>query len=243
MEEIQKPVILLDHNEAAQAVEGIEQAGILEIVDHHRLGVISTLAPVKFENDPVGSTSTIIARRFMEAGIAPTRGAAGALLSGILSDTLVLRMSTTTAADRRAVEFLAPVAGKDPASYGAELVQQGMQLEGQPLSEVLTRDTKRYSLSGREVVIAQVMVPGFHYPEKESAAIRRELFQLTKSHGVDMYLVLFTGVLEDASLLYAAGDDALLTALDMRDQPLRLEGVLSRKKDFLPRFGQMLRQL
>ncbi|MBS1194404.1 MAG: Inorganic diphosphatase, partial [Methanomicrobia archaeon] len=203
----------------------------------------STLAPVKFFNDPVGSTSTIIARRFMEAGIEPSRGAAGALLSGILSDTLVLRMSTTTGADRKAVEFLARIAGKDPASYGAELVQHGMQLEGQPLSEVLTRDTKRYSLSGREVVIAQVMVPTFRYPEKESAAIRRELSLLAERQGVDMYLALFTGVLEDASLLYAAADDALLTALDMRDQPVRLEGVLSRKKDFLPRFGQMLRQL
>jgi len=93
------------------------------------------------------------------------------------------------------------------------------------------------------VVIAQVMVPTFRYPEKESAAIRRELSLLAERQGVDMYLALFTGVLEDASLLYAAADDALLTALDMRDQPVRLEGVLSRKKDFLPRFGQMLRQL
>jgi len=243
MEETQKPVILLDHNEAAQAVDGIEQAEILEIVDHHRLGAISTLAPVKFSNEPVGSTSTIIARRFMEAGIEPTLGAAGALLSGILSDTLVLRMSTTTDADRKAVGFLAPIAGKDPMSYGAELVQHGMQLEGQPLSEVLTRDTKRYSLSGREVVIAQVMVPSFRYPETEAEGIRRELSRQKDAQGVDLYLALFTGVLEDASLLFAAGDDTLLTALDMRDQPVRLEGVLSRKKDFLPRFGQMLRQL
>jgi len=243
MEEIEKPVILLDHNEAAQAVEGIEQAAILEIVDHHRLGVISTLAPVKFFNDPVGSTSTIIARRFVEAGIDPSRGAAGALLSGILSDTLVLRMSTTTDADRKAVEFLAAFAGKDPMAYGAELVQHGMQLEGQPLSDVLIRDTKRYSLSGREVEIAQVMVPSFRYPEGETPAIRKELSRLRESRGVDLYLALFTGVLEDASLLYAAADDALLTALDLRDQPVRLEGVLSRKKDFLPRFGQMLRRL
>ncbi|MDD1660534.1 MAG: putative manganese-dependent inorganic diphosphatase, partial [Methanomicrobiales archaeon] len=201
MEEIQKPVILLDHNEAAQAVEGIEQAEILEIVDHHRLGAISTLAPVKFFNDPVGSTSTIIARRFMEAGIHPTPGAAGALLSGVLSDTLVLRMSTTTDADRKAVEFLARIAGKDPMAYGADLVQHGMQLEGQPLSEMLTRDTKRYSLSGREVVIAQVMVPSFRYPEKEAAGIGKEISRLKDTQGVDMYLALFTGVLEDASLL------------------------------------------
>jgi manganese-dependent inorganic pyrophosphatase len=179
----------------------------------------------------------------MEAGITPTVGAAGALLSGILSDTLVLRMSTTTDADRKAVEFLAGIAGKDPLSYGADLVQHGMQLEGQSLSEILARDTKRYSLSGRDVVIAQVMVPSFRYPEKEAAGIRKEISHLKDTRGVDLYLVLFTGVLEEASLLFAAADEALLTALDMRDQPVRLEGVLSRKKDFLPRFGQMLRQM
>jgi len=243
MEEIQKSVILLDHNEAAQAVEGIEHAEILEIVDHHRLGAISTLKPVKFLNDPVGSTSTIIARRFMESGIDPTRGAAGALLSGILSDTLVLRMSTTTDADRTAVDFLAQIAGKDPAAFGAELVQRGMQLEGQPLPDMLTRDTKRYSLFGRDVVIAQVMVPSFRFPEREAPAIRKEVARLKDATGVDLYLALFTGILEDASLLFAAADEALLMALEMRDQPLRLPGVLSRKKDFLPLLGQMLRRL
>jgi manganese-dependent inorganic pyrophosphatase len=243
MEEIQKSVILLDHNEAAQAVVGIEHAEILEIVDHHRLGAISTLKPVKFLNDPVGSTSTIIARRFMESGIDPTLGAAGALLSGILSDTLVLRMSTTTDADRTAVEFLARIAGKDHAAYGAELVQRGMQLEGQPLPDVLTRDTKRYSLFGRDVVIAQVMVPSFRFPEREAPAIRKEVARLKDDRGVDLYLALFTGILEDASLLFAAADEALLMALEMRDQPLRLPGVLSRKKDFLPLLGQMLRRL
>lgn len=243
MEEIQKSVILLDHNEAAQAVVGIEHAEILEIVDHHRLGAISTLKPVKFLNDPVGSTSTIIARRFMESGIDPTPGSAGVLLSGVISDTLVLRMSTTTDADRTAVDFLAQIAGKDPAGYGAELVQRGMQLEGQPLPDVLTRDTKRYSLFGRDVVIAQVMVPSFRFPEREAPAIRKEVARLKDDRGVDLYLALFTGILEDASLLFAAADEALLMALEMRDQPLRLPGVLSRKKDFLPLLGQMLRRL
>ena len=101
MQDVQKAVILLDHNEAAQAVDGIEDADILEIIDHHRLGAISTLKPVRFLNDPVGSTCTIITTRFMEAGRDPSPQTAGLLLCGILSDTLVLRMSTTTSLDRR----------------------------------------------------------------------------------------------------------------------------------------------
>src|SRR5690606_17213114 len=155
--EIQKQVILLDHNEYGQAVDGIEAAEILEVIDHHRLGAITTLNPVRFQNEPVGSTSTIIAMKFMEAGKDPSRPVAGILLAGILSDTLVLKMSTTTPADEKAVAYLAGICGLDPVGFGTELIQKGMDLDHTPLPALLSRDTKRYSLFGREVVISQVM--------------------------------------------------------------------------------------
>ena len=243
MQEVQKPVILLDHNEPAQAVDGIEDAEILEIIDHHRLGVITTLKPVKFLNEPVGSTSTIIAHKFAEAGIDPSPKAAGLLLSGILSDTLVLRMSTTTPRDQKAVEYLARFVPVDPMAYGAQLIARGMDLESLSPADLLSRDTKRYSLFGHDVVIAQVMVPSYEYPDRQAEAIRAELARLQKIHGADFYGVLFTNVFENGSRLYAAADGALLSSLGMQEQPVAMEGVMSRKKDFLPLFGQMLKKL
>ncbi|MDD1679784.1 MAG: putative manganese-dependent inorganic diphosphatase, partial [Methanomicrobiales archaeon] len=138
MEDIQKSVILLDHNEAPQAVDGIENADILEIVDHHRLGAITTLKPVKFLNDPVGSTSTIITHKFIQASVSPSSRTACLLLAGILSDTLGLRMSTTTDMDRRAVEYLSGIIDVNPAHFGNTLIEKGMNLTGIPLEEILT---------------------------------------------------------------------------------------------------------
>lgn len=243
VDEIRKSVILLDHNEYSQAVEGIEKAEILEIVDHHRIGAITTLQPIKFYNDPVGSTCTIIARRFRDEGIEPSPSAAGLLLSGILSDTLALKMSTTTPQDVETVKYLAGIVGVDPEAFGMELIRRGMELDTVPLEELLRKDTKRYHLFGREVVIAQIMVPSFAFGEAHAEKIARELALLRETGGVDIYAVLLTNVFENGSDLFIASDEATLSRLGWADQPVRLDGVMSRKKDFLPRFGSMLREL
>jgi manganese-dependent inorganic pyrophosphatase len=241
--EIQKQVILLDHNEYGQAVDGIESAEILEVIDHHRLGVISTLKPVRFQNEPVGSTSTIITAKFIEAGKDPGLPVAGMLLAGILSDTLVLKMSTTTPADEKAVRYLAGITGIDPVAFGTELIQKGMDLDHTPLPEILARDTKRYSLFGREVVISQVMMASDEFPGSHESEIRQVLDRLRKEDAADLYLVLFTNVIGNRSHLFAAGDPPVLAALGYEKQPGLLPGVMSRKKDFLPSFGQKLRDL
>jgi len=118
MQDVQKAVILLDHNEFSQAVDGIERADILEIIDHHRLGAISTLKPVKFLNDPVGSTSTLVTNKFIEAGVEPSPSTAGLLLAGILSDTMVMKLSTTTPVDIRAADTLRRSPGSTRPSSG-----------------------------------------------------------------------------------------------------------------------------
>jgi manganese-dependent inorganic pyrophosphatase len=243
MQDIQKSVILLDHNEAAQAVEGIENADILEIIDHHRLGAITTLKPVKFLNDPVGSTSTIIALKFKEGGEIPSRDAACLLLSGIISDTLGLRMSTTTGEDRKAVEFLTEVADIDPVPYGNELIRRGMDLSGITLEDLVTRDTKQYNLFGKDLIIAQVMVPSYEFNRDQQQEIGRILHHLREKNRVDLYIVLFTNVVEEGSDVYLSGDEVLLSRLGFREQPRRMDGIMSRKKDFLPRLGQLLRSL
>jgi manganese-dependent inorganic pyrophosphatase len=243
MQDVHKSVILLDHNEAPQAVEGIEQADILEIIDHHRLGVITTLKPVKFLNDPVGSTSTIITHKFLEEGVMPTPKTACLLLAGILSDTMGLRMSTTTDADRSAVQYLAEIAETDPARFGSELLEKSMNLSGVPLEEILTRDTKRYNLYGKDLIIAQVMVPNYTFNRNGEEKIQKTLHRLREIHRVDLYAALFTNVVEESSEAYFSGEDTLLSRLKLRDQPWPMKGVMSRKKDFLPRLGQMLRTL
>ncbi|NYT06245.1 MAG: putative manganese-dependent inorganic diphosphatase [Methanomicrobiales archaeon] len=243
LDDVRKSVILLDHNEYTQAVDGIEEAEILEIIDHHRLGAISTLKPIRFLNDPVGSTSTIVTIKFMESAIDPAPETAGILLGGILSDTLLLKLSTTTAQDEQAVAYLAPLAGVDPVAFGTEMIARGMALEGLSIEELLTRDMKRYQLFGKNIMISQVMVPSFAYPQHNRDAILLEVGRLRDSTGSDAFAALFTDIFENASDLFLAADDAMLAALGYGAQPVRLEGVMSRKKDFLPDFGQKIRNL
>jgi manganese-dependent inorganic pyrophosphatase len=241
LDNVRRSVILLDHNEASQAVDGIEEADIVEIIDHHRLGAITTLKPIRFLNDPVGATSTIIAMKFMESGLTPSPPVAGALLSGILSDTLSLRMSTTTHRDIQAVKYLASCAGEDPDQLGITLLEQGMDLSGAPLEVILARDTKEYILSTKKVVISQVMVPSFSWNQEREEAIRAELAHMRAASGSDMVLVLFTNVLEKSSDLHGIADPDFIKDIFGEDLPVRLEGVMSRKLDFLPWLGARLR--
>ena len=242
LDDVRMSVILLDHNEASQAVDGIGEAEITEIIDHHRLSPITTLKPVKFLNDPVGATSTIIAMKFMESGLVPSRAVAGALLSGILSDTLSLRMSTSTHRDKKAVAFLAPIAGEDPQELGRILLEQGMDLRGASLDTILSRDTKTFELFRKRVRIAQVMVPSFSWNRERGEVIHAALAGSRRTTGEDLVLVLFTNVLENASEVYGVADGDLLENIFGETLPARLEGVMSRKKDFLPWLGARLRE-
>ena len=241
--DVHKPLILVDHNEFTQAVEGIDSAEIIEIIDHHRLGAISTLKPVKFLNYPVGSTSTIITGKYREAGITPPAGIAGMLLAGILSDTLVLRMSTTTPEDHDAVGYLVPIAGIDCHAFGTKMLEKGMNLSDTTAEDLLLRDTKRYDLFEKKVIIAQVMVPSFKFPLEHKDEILMGLSRLRMQQGVDIYLGMFTCVVENGSALYIAAESSLLKKLDLGDQPVRLGNMMSRKKDLLPWFGEKLRQI
>ncbi|HVP97574.1 putative manganese-dependent inorganic diphosphatase [Methanoregula sp.] len=242
LDDVRRPVILLDHNEASQAVPGIEEADVVEIIDHHRLGAITTLRPIRFFNDPVGATSTIIAMKFREAGLTPSREIAGILLCGILSDTLALRMSTTTHQDKKAVKWLAGIAGEDAEKLGACLLEEGMDLSGVPLDTLLTRDTKLFTLSEKSVQIAQVMVPAFAWNRDRSTEITAALERARAEAGISLSLALFTNIPENASDLYGAGDTALLSSLFGGPLPVRLPGVMSRKKDFLPWLGEKLKR-
>jgi manganese-dependent inorganic pyrophosphatase len=241
LDDVHRQVILLDHNEFAQAVEGIDTAEIIEIIDHHRLGAISTLKPVRFLNDPVGSTSTIITKKYADSGITPTPAIAGLLLAGILSDTLILKMSTTTPEDHEMVAFLAAITGLDPVSFGTKLLERGMNIEGVTMEDLLVRDTKRYELFGKKVIISQVMVPSIVYPKAHAEEIQQELARLRVQQGTDIYLGLFTSVMENGSELFASAESSVMARLGFKEQPISLPDMMSRKKDLIPWFGEKLR--
>lgn len=243
LEDVHKSVILVDHNEYTQAVEGIEAAEIIEIIDHHRLGTIATLQPIRFRNEPVGSTSTIIAMRFREEQIVPDAQISTIMLAGILSDTLVLKMSTTTEKDREAVRYLSDIAGINPEEFGSDLINKGMNLDGVPVEELIIRDIKDYTLQDRTVSIAQIMTGSKDFAYQNIHAIHEALHQYQTMHGYDMSIVLVTDVIGQQSFLFASGDLGLVTKLGYHDQPVILEGVMSRKKDFFPVFGQRFRQV
>lgn len=241
LDEVRKPLILLDHNESSQAVSGIEEAEIVEIIDHHRLGTITTLKPIRFLNDPVGSTSTIIAMKFMESKQAPTKPVAAILLCGILSDTLALRMSTTTASDKKAVGYLAKISEEIPEQLGNALLEEGMDLTGASLETILARDTKEFDLSGRKVLISQVMVPSFSWNQGRARDVQAELEKMKAKSSADLVLVLFTSVRDNSSDCYGEADPGLLSVIFAKPLPVHLDGVMSRKKDFLPLIGAKLR--
>lgn len=243
LEEVHKSVILVDHNEYTQAVEGIETAEILEIIDHHRLGTITTLQPIRFRNEPVGSTCTIITMRYQEERVVPTVQVATVLLAGILSDTLVLKMSTTTDRDREAVEYLSGLTGIEPESFGSDLINKGLHLDGVQIGDLISRDLKKYTLHDKNVSIAQIMTGSDEFPLRNKMEIQESLITFQKEHRYDLSIVLVTDVVGQLSYLFAAGEPELLTKLGYSEQPVLLEGVMSRKKDFFPVFGHQFRQI
>ncbi len=241
MDEVSKSVILLDHNEYGQAVDGIETADIIEIIDHHRLGAMSTLKPISFSMEPLGSTSTIISRRYLESGAAPSKAIAGVLLSGILSDTLGLKMATTTDTDRHIAARLAEIADVDIEAYSAELIAEGMEFSGVSQGELQERDTKEFTLASRRVVIAQILMPSYEYTYGKSADIYAALQEkLQKPNAPDVYVALYTSVSEMGSIMYAVTADKALESALHWDSPISLPGIVSRKKDFVPHFGKLL---
>ena len=173
----------------------------------------------------------------------PAKEIATLLLAGVLSDTLVMKMSTTTMRDREAVEYLSNLAGRDPLEFGSTLIQKGMDLDQVPLADLLVRDAKEYTLYDKKVIIAQIMTASDQYHSTYDDEIREELAIIKDKTGADLYIVLFTDVIGQISYLYAAGDSGLINGIGYGIQPVELPGVMSRKKDYFPAFGQKLRSV
>ena len=242
-----KQVILVDHNEKNQAVAGIENAEILEIIDHHRLGTIQTMSPVFFRNQPLGCTATIIYQMYQEAGIKVEPKIAGLLCSAIVSDTLLFRSPTCTPVDEMAARALADIAGIDIEKYAMEMFSAGSNLKDKSDEEIFYQDFKRFT-SGK-VTIGVGQITSLNGGELDKLKGRMEAFmeKALENNGLDMIFFMLTNILTETTELICEGQGALqlagkafhqdielLEEEGLKEPGLRLPGVVSRKKQLIP---------
>lgn len=234
-----KKLILVDHNEPAQAVDGIEEAQILEIIDHHRIGSIETMGPVFFRNQPLGCTATIIFQMFQEYGVKIPQKIAGLLCSAILSDTLIFRSPTCTQVDKDAAEKLAEIAGIVPEEYAAKMFQAGSNLSVKSPEEIFYQDFKKFELGGVTLGVGQIN----SMTAKELEAIKDKmnpyLQKALLEHEVEMIYFMLTNIMEESTELLCAGNGAKELALKAFVLPKETEQIVlshtvSRKKQVIP---------
>ncbi len=238
-----KKVILVDHNEASQAVDGIEEADIIEVIDHHRIGEISTLRPIYFYVEPIGSTSTIVADFFSQRKVPMTKEIAGVLLSGIISDTMNLTLSTTTPKDKRIARRLASFLKMDMNSLARELLRAASRIEDLTPKEIIFRDFKEYRFGKKKVGIGQIITPDFSPLYQREKEIKEALEETRQMGDYSLLALMLTDPLRRISEVWAVGEKGLIRhAFNVEEVKGRflLKNVLSRKKDFITRLGETI---
>ena len=235
-----KRVVLVDHNEASQSVPGLEQAEILEIIDHHRLADIQTSGPIYVRNEPVGSTNTIIASMFQDRGLMPSAHLAGMMAAAILSDTVMFKSPTCTQRDIRTAERMARIANVSLEELGKQIFSASV--ENKTVEEILFTDYKEFHIAGHGLAVAQLTCV-------DSVGIlgrKEEFLRLMRKHarqkGLDLMLLMITDVLMDGThVLYYGDDDAIRQAFSVtpRDNTVFLPKVMSRKKQIIPMLSDL----
>ena len=234
-----KQIILVDHNERTQAVDGLEQAEILEIIDHHRIGTLETTGPVYFRNVPVGCTATIIFQMYLENEVDIPRQIAGLLLSAILSDTLMFRSPTSTPMDEQAAAALAKIAGEDIPAYAEQMFEAGGDLTGKTAEEVFLSDFKVFSRGDAKFGVGQSSYMTERSRAAAEALVGPYLEQAAAHAGLPLVFYMFTDVQRESTDLMYTGHNAeriLRAAFGVEPQNGKavLEGVVSRKKQLIP---------
>lgn len=234
-----KRLILVDHNERSQAVQGVETAELAEIIDHHRLGTINTGKPIFFRNQPLGSTCTIIYTMYLEAGIDIPKDIAGIMLSAIISDTLLYRSPTATQIDKNAGSVLSVIAGVNEEELAKEMFSAGSNLGDKTASEIIHQDFKKFSVGDTVIAIAQISSMDVNELHTIKERIEPELDDTLVSDKLDMVFIMLTNILKESSeIIYCgANADRILEAgfgTAARNGHVTLNGVVSRKKQMLP---------
>ncbi len=236
-----KRVVLVDHNEVSQSVPGLEQAELVGIIDHHRLGDVQTGYPVFMRNEPVGSTTTIVASMYQEHGLLPEEKLAGLMAAAILSDTVMFKSPTTTPLDRRIAERLARIAGIDLTSLGKEVFSAGTM--DKPAEELLMTDFKEFNLGDHRLGISQIATMDSEQMIHRGDELLDAMKKLQQEKHYDMTLLMVTDVLRSGTQLFFLGDGEILRQAfalqDIGEHSVFLKGVVSRKKQMVPALSQM----
>lgn len=241
-----KRVILVDHNEKGQAVPGIEEAKILEVIDHHRLADIETAEPVLVRNEPVGSTATIVSKMYREHGIVPEKGIAGILCAAILSDTLLFKSPTCTPNDREEAGWLAGIAGIDLNLFGREMFRAASSLAGRTAREIVLEDFKNFTFGGSTVGIGQIEIVDTDTLPVGSDELYAELEKLQAERNYDLIVLMITDLMRNGTELLFTGPQARVVerAFNVTTTGGRvfLPGVMSRKKQVVPPLQRLLQK-
>lgn len=240
-------VILVDHNERGQAVEGIEEAKIIEIVDHHRLGGIQTSEPIFTHAEPVGCTATIVANMYWQKDVDIPASIAGLLLSAILSDTVLFKSPTCTSYDKMTAERLAEIAGVDVNKYGMDMLKAGSGIGDMTPVEIAKNDLKEFQIGDYRIIVSQISV----MDTKEVMELEPQLIEamqhICDSEGFDMSLVMVTDILQEATYLLIAGSPKTLIGeafkKDVEGTHVYLPGVMSRKKQIIPPLSEAVKRI
>jgi len=231
-------VILVDHNEFQQSVDNIENANILEVIDHHRIANFETKDPLYFRAEPVGCTATILNKLFKENGVTIPEHIAGLLTSAIISDSLLFKSPTCTTEDVKAAEELAKIANIDLNTYGLDMLKAGADLSDKPVSEWIQMDAKEFTMNGQNVEIAQVNTVDTNSIYEKQAELEKEITRTIAEKDLSLFLLVVTDILNNDSEVLALGDyqnkvEAAFN-VDLKYNRALLTDVVSRKKQIVP---------
>lgn len=233
-----KKIILVDHNEKAQSAHGLEEADVLEIIDHHNVGDVQTGKPILFRNEPVGCSSTIVANMYFEHNVKPSKKIAGIMLGAILSDTLLFKSPTCTMLDKMTAEKLAAIAGVEAEVFGMDALKAGASMDGKTMKEILNVDYKEYHLGSRKIFVAQVFTTDLD----EALKIKDEMIEymdiVCEDRQCDLGTLMVTDILGSGTQLLFSGKvhDIAEKAFNVEkgEKIIFLPKVLSRKKEIIP---------
>ena len=244
-----KKVALVDHNEAGQAVDGIFDCEIMEIVDHHKLGYVQSMKPVFFRCQPVGCTSTIIYLMYRENKVEIPADMAGLMCSAIISDTLLYRSPTCTPLDRMAAEALAKIAGIEVEAYGMEMFEAGSDLKSKSDADIFYQDFKKFSAGEVQFGVGQITSLDARELKKIHARLSTMLTKAKAEHGLDMIFFMLTNILDESTLVLCSDEEALSVAsrcfgvsVTKDGDSVFVDNMVSRKKQFIPKMVGTLQE-
>ena len=242
-----KQLILVDHNEKSQAVDNVDEAEILEIIDHHRIGSLETFQPIMFRNQPVGCTATIMYEIYAEKYLDIPQNIAGLLCAAILSDTLMFRSPTCTERDKEAAEQLAQIANIEIEAFAEQMFRAGSNLSSKKPEEIFYQDYKKFIVDDLVFGVGQISFMSEEALQTVKERLRPYMEKECGNHGVTMVFFMLTNIIKESTelLCYGKGADELVFnafSATITDGSCRLDGVVSRKKQLIPKFMNALQQ-